>query len=451
MFVAMLDFYIVNVATISFQRELHAGDSALELIVGGYLVAFASGMITAGRLGDLHGHRRLFIIGMLSFAAASLLCGLAPNAWALVVFRILQGATAALMVPQSLALINTLFPPSERGKATSVFGASIGLGAVSGQVIGGLLLSANIFDWGWRSIFYINVPIGLIAAALAVRYLPVRPSVAHPKLDPIGAIGISVSVALLVVAMALGRPQGWPAWIWICMVLAAALLALTIGYEGRLLRAGGQPVLDITIVHSRGFALGLVIVGAYLAFLGGFMITFAQLLQQGLHQSPLRAGLTVAPLALCFAGSSYFLAGRVSRRIGNRVMVVGPCVSLVGMALTLVLLYHSGANISVLALIPGTMLIGVGHGLTITSVIGAVLSTGVPPQKAGMAAGVLTTCQQFGNAIGSTVLGVIFFSTLASGHHTRDYVHAMEAASFGAVVLLLIVVAAASGLPRKRR
>lgn len=449
MFMAMFDWFVVNVAASSLQHDLHAGEAALELIVGGYGFAYASGLITGGRLGDLHGHRRLFVIGMLAFTAASLLCGLAPNAWALVAFRVLQGGTAALMVPQMLALINTLFPPHERPRAMAAFGATIGIGAVSGQVLGGVLLDADLFGWGWRTIFYINVPIGLVAAALAARWLPRHEITHRPKLDPVGALGISAALALLLVPITLGRPEGWPLWTWVSMVAAFPVLLLTLRYEARLAARGGQPVLDTEMVRERGFSLGLVIAGGYLSFFAGFMLCLTLMLQNGLHLSPLHAGLAFAPLGICFAASSFFLAPRVAARVGSRaVMVIGTLTSMTGLAITLAVLFGMGSNVTALELIPGMMIVGAGNGLTIPSVVGAVLSSGVPAHQAGMAAGVLTTSQQFGNAIGATVLGVVFFTALGPHLSTGGYVSAMEMAALGGAAVLVVVLAAALALPR---
>jgi EmrB/QacA subfamily drug resistance transporter len=449
MFMAMFDYFVVNVAASSLQHDLHAGDSALELIVGGYGFAYASGLITGGRLGDLHGHRRLFVLGMSLFAIASLLCGLAPNGWALVVFRVLQGGTAALMVPQVLALINTMFPPQERAKAMSAFGATIGIGAVAGQVLGGVLLDANLFGWGWRTIFFINVPIGLAAVLLAVRWLPRHEPTHRPKLDPIGAFGISLALALVLVPITLGRPEGWPLWTFVSMVAAVPVLLATLRYEHRLHARDGQPVLDTQMVRERVFAAGMVISGGYLAFFAGFMLCLTLLLQDGLGLSPLRAGLAFAPLGAAFALSSFFLARRVAERIGNRVIVLGASLSLLGLAITLAVLLGEGSAVTALELVPGGVVIGMGNGLAIPSMLGAVLSSGIEPHKAGMAAGVLTTAQQFGNAVGATVLGTIFFSVLGDGIHVGSFVSAMETASVVGLGIVLLVLGSAFLLPAK--
>ncbi|MFC9997977.1 MFS transporter [Nocardia sp. NPDC127526] len=447
MFMAMFDYFVVNVAASSLQHDLRASEAALELVVGGYGFAYASGLVTGGRLGDLFGHRRMFVFGMLAFVLASLLCGLAWNSWSLVGFRVLQGITAAAMIPQLLALINTMFPAHERPRAMAGFGATVGLGSVAGQVLGGVLLDLDLFGLGWRTLFLINVPIGIVAAVLAARWLPRHEQTHRPRLDLIGALGISSALALVLIPVTLGRPEGWPVWTWMAMAAALPVLLATLRYENRLLRDGGQPVLDTTLIGDRKFLAGMVISGGYLTFFAGFMLCLTLLLQNGLGMDPLAAGLTFAPLGLCFAFSSFF-ARRIAERIGNRVILLGASISLLGMLVTSGVLAWYGSAVSAAVLIPGMMLVGAGNGMAIPSTIGAVLSSGIPGHQAGMAAGVLTSAQQFGNAIGATVLGTIFFSALGTAHGTGDFVHAMEVAGLSALVVIAVVLAAAVTLTR---
>lgn len=304
MFMAIFDYFVVNVAAPSLEHDLHATDAGIELVVGGYGFAYASGLITGGRLGDLHGHRRLFLIGMTTFTIASLLCGLSDSPAMLVAARILQGATAAAMVPQVLALINLMFPVHERARAMAAFGGVIGIGAVAGQVLGGVLLDANLFGWGWRTIFFINVPIGLTAALLAARWLPGHERRAATRLDPVGAVAISAALALVLVPVTLGRTEGWPLWTWLSIAAAVPVGAAVLAYESRLGRHGAAPVLDVGLLRERVFAAGLVIAGGYLTFFAGFMLCLTLLLQDGLGLSPLTAGLAFTPLGLAFATSS---------------------------------------------------------------------------------------------------------------------------------------------------
>ncbi|WP_245721975.1 MFS transporter [Nocardia crassostreae] len=447
MFMAMFDYFVVNVAASSLQHDLAASEAALELVVGGYGFAYASGLVTGGRLGDLFGHRRMFVVGMLAFTLASLLCGLAWNSWSLVGFRVLQGMTAAAMIPQVLALINTMFPAGERPRAMAGFGATIGIGAVAGQVLGGVLLDLDLFGWGWRSLFLINVPIGIAAAALAARWLPRHEQTSRPRLDLLGALGISTALALVLIPVTLGRPEGWPLWTWISLAAAAPMLLLTLRYENRLLRAGGQPVLDTDLIGDRKFLAGMVVSGGYLTFFAGFMLCLTLLLQNGLGMDPLAAGLTFAPLGLCFALSSFY-ARRIAERIGNRVILLGASISLLGMLVTSGVLAWYGSAVSATVLIPGMMLVGLGNGMAIPATIGAVLSSGVPGHQAGMAAGVLTSAQQFGNAIGATVLGTIFFSALGNAHGRGDFVHGMDVAGLSALAVIAVVLIAAFALNR---
>ncbi len=443
MFMAMFDYFVVNVAAPSLQHDLGATESGIELVVGGYGFAYASGLITGGRLGDLFGHRRLFLIGMMAFTAASLLCGLAGSPALLVAARILQGATAAAMVPQVLALINVMFPPHERARAMAAFGGVIGVGAVAGQVLGGVLLDANLFGWGWRTIFYINVPIGLAAAALAARWLPGHQRRGETRLDPVGAIGISTALALILVPISLGRPEHWPLWTWISMGAAIPVAALVLWYEARLGRRGGAPVLNVELLKERVFAAGMVIAGLYLTFFAGFMLCLTLLLQNGLGLSPLRAGLAFTPLGVSFAVSSW-----LARRFGHRVVTIGAAVSLTGLLLTVATLAIRGDHTSAAWLIPGMIVVGFGNGLALPSIIGAVLLR-IPAPQAGMAAGALTTVQQFGNATGVTVLGTVFFSVLGAAPSMHSYVTAMTVAAAICAALAVVIVSTSFLLPRR--
>jgi MFS family permease len=239
MFMAGFDIWAVNVAAPSLQRDLHVSDAALQLIVGGYAFMYASGMVTGGRLGDLFGYKRLFLIGVVTFALASLACGLAPSAGVLVAFRLVQGLTGAVMVPQVVALITATFPARERSKALGFYGATMGLGFVSGQILGGGLIQANIFGLGWRAIFLVNVPVGIIALIVALVVVPQARGQRRPRLDPLGAVGVSGGLALALVPLTLGRDEGWPVWTWVSLALALPVLAATVAWERRLTRGGG--------------------------------------------------------------------------------------------------------------------------------------------------------------------------------------------------------------------
>ena len=441
MFMAGFDIWVVNVAAPSLQRDLHVSDAALQLIVGGYAFMYASGMVTGGRLGDLLGYRRLFMTGVASFAVASLLCGLAQSPAELVGARLLQGLTGAAMVPQVLALITATFPAPERSRALAWFGVTMGLAFVCGQILGGLLLQANILGLGWRAIFLVNVPVGaatLVAAALVV---PRARGRRRPRLDPAGAAGVSASAALALVPLTLGHDEGWPAWTWACLAACLPALAATLGWERRLARRGGEPLLDLPLFRDRAFAAGTALNFALVFFFGSFMFVLTLLLQAGLAQSPLRAGLEAGPLALTFTVTS-ILGPRLAARFGPWPITTGAVLDVLGTTALVLTGLRYGSHLTGWELAPATALIGLGQGMALPSLIGTALAH-VPPGRAGAAAGILTTMQQFGVASGVAIIGAVFYTRLGSGvPGPGSAVPAMEVA----MVIDAVAVLAAAGL-----
>ena len=448
-FMALFDFFVVNVAAPSLSHDLHAGPAALELVVGGYAFTYAAGMVTGGRLGDLFGYRRLFLTGMTAFAVASLLCGLAQTPGQLVAARLLQGLTGAAMVPQVLALITATFPVEERPRAMSWFGVTMGVGAVAGQVLGGLLLNADLFGLGWRAIFLINVPVGLAAVIFAARLLPGNRAAHRPRLDPVGALGVSASLALALVPLIIGREEGWPAWTWVSLAAALPALLLTLRWERRLTRHGRDPLLDLTLFRDRSFSAGLPINAAFMAYFGSFMFAMTLLLQGGLGMSALDAGLTFAPLGVLFAMTSV-LGRPLIARYGVGVIAAGGLLGAVGLLALAAELQAMGGTITAPWLIPPTALIGLGNGLAFPALIGAVL-TGVRPTHAGAAAGVITTTQQFASAAGVAVLGALFFGILGAHPSGDGFAAAAEAVTLVGVALVLTASALTVLLPRPKR
>jgi len=440
MFMAGFDIWVVNVAAPSLQRDLHVSDAALQLIVGGYAFMYASGMVTGGRLGDLLGYRRLFMIGVASFAVASLLCGLAQAPAELVTARLLQGLTGAAMVPQVLALITATFRPTERSRALAWFGVTMGLAFVSGQILGGLLLQANVLGLGWRAIFLVNVPVGAAALIAAAIVVPQARGHRRPRLDPAGAFGVSASLALALVPLTLGHDEGWPTWTWICMAASVPALLLTLAWERRLARRGGEPLLDLPLFRDRAFSAGLGVNFALVFFFGSFMFVLTLLLQAGLGQPPLHAGLEAGPLAFTFTSMS-ILGPRLSARFGARSITIGAglaALGTIGMAVTGV---RYAGHLTGWDLAPATAVIGLGQGMALPSLIGVALSH-VPPERAGAAAGILTTTQQFGAASGVAVIGAVFYGRLGDVPARGGSVSAMVLA----MVIDAVIVLAAAGL-----
>ena len=447
MFMAGFDIWAVNVAAPSLQRDLHVSDASLQLIVGGYAFMYASGMVTGGRLGDLFGYRRMFMVGVVTFALASLLCGLSQSPTELVAARLVQGLTGAAMVPQVLALITATFPPAERAKALSWFGVTMGLGFVSGQILGGGLLAANVFGLGWRAIFLVNVPVGAVALVAAARLVPHAYSQRRPKLDPLGALGISASLALALVPLTLGRDEGWPVWTWVAMALSLPVLALTVWWERRLSHRGGQPLVDLHLFGDRAFSAGLVVNFGLTFFFGSFMFILTLLLQAGLGQQPFHAGVENLPLAVTFTVMS-ILGPRFAARLGSRSITLGALLAALGAAALVVTGTRYGAHLTGWELAPATALIGLGQGLALPSLIGAVL-VHVKPERAGAAAGILTTTQQFGIASGVAIVGAIFYGALGGLPTRGTFVHGMEIAMTVDAILLVVAAATTLVLPRR--
>jgi EmrB/QacA subfamily drug resistance transporter len=446
MFMAGFDIWAVNVAAPSLQRDLHVSDAALQLIVGGYAFMYASGMVTGGRLGDLFGYRRMFMIGVATFATASLLCGLAQSPAELVAARLIQGLTGAAMVPQVLALITATFPAAERNRALAWFGVTMGAGFVSGQILGGGLIEANIFGLGWRAIFLVNVPVAIAALIAAVLVVPPAWGQRRPRLDPLGAVGVSASIALALVPLTLGRDQGWPPWTWVSLAASVPLLVLTLLWERRLARRGGQPLLDLPLFRDRAFSAGLAVNFGLVFFFASFMFVFTLLLQAGLGQPPLRAGIEALPLAAAFTVMS-ILSPRFSSRLGPRSITLGASITTAGTVVLVITGARYGAHLTGWDLAPATTLIGLGQGIALPSLIGAVL-THVPPERAGSAAGILTTTQQFGAASGIAIVGAIFYTVLGTAPTAGTFVTGMEVAMAANAVVAAIAAAVTLLLPR---
>jgi EmrB/QacA subfamily drug resistance transporter len=446
MFMAQFDLYVVNVSLPLLQHDMHAGQAALQLIVGGYAFMYATGLITGGRLGDMYGHRRLFVSGAVAFAVASLLAALSQTAAELVAFRLLQGLTASAMVPQVLATIGVIFPPAERPRALSWLGVTMGVGAVAGQVLGGVLLDINLAGLSWRPIFLVNVPIALAAAWLAARLLPDSEASARPKLDLVGTVGISAGLALILVPLSLGRSVHWAPWTWVCIAVSPVVLGLALLWERRLLRADGQPFLDLRLFQDRAFNLGII--GNVAAF-GSFfslLFTLTLLLQSGIGLSPLQAGLTFAPLGVAFAVAS-ITARTLVARFGSRVITFGLLIVCAGLVSLFVAVHLGGGSTTVADVIGPMAVIGLGNGMSVPSLIGATLAA-IRVKQAGAAAGVLTTAQQFASAAGVAALGSVLFAALGNGTGVGAYAGAIQWTTGASLILAAIAALVTTRLRR---
>jgi EmrB/QacA subfamily drug resistance transporter len=442
----MVDFFIVNVALPTIDSDLHASQAMLELVVSGYATAYALLLVLGGRLGDSLGRKRLFMIGMAAFTLTSLACGLAPTALALVIGRVAQGASAALMVPQVLATIQAATTGERRTRALGRYGATGGLAAVLGQVLGGLLISANIDSTGWRPIFLVNVPIGLTGLVLARRYVPDTRHGNAARVDGRGTMLLGLSVLAVLIPLTEGRSLRWPDWI-IALLAAAPLLASAFAIaEVRTERAGRTPLVPPSLLRHASMRRGLLLALPFFAGFGAFMFCYALLVQQGLHDSALTAGVGLVPMAATFLLAS-LSTSRLLSRYGAKVLAAGGLLQAVGLAVLAVTVYLGWPGLSVLWLAPGLAIAGLGQGLVMSPLFGIVLSE-VPPAVAGAGSGVLTTTQQTALALGVATLGSLFLAMASDGAGVRTGFITVLAIQIG---IAFAVASGARRLPGWRR
>jgi MFS family permease len=411
-FMALLDVTIVNVAMPTVGRSLHASGAALQLVVAGYTVSYAMLLITGARLGHLYGRRRLFLAGVGLFTASSLVCGLAPDIAVLITARFIQGASAAAMVPQIISVIQASFSGPARAKALSAYSAVLACGFAAGQVLGGVIVSANLAGTQWRPVFLVNVPIGMAVLALAARRVPAdarAPGGHTRKLDLPGLIVAVPAVFLVVLPLVLGHQEGWPWWVPAGILAGLALAAVFVWAERRVAARGGDPLLNLDVLRSPGLASGLASVLLVMCGYGGFLFTLSLHLQSGLGDSALRAGLTFAPAAAAFGLCGFYWRG-LPPRMHHLLTPAGfalAAVAEVALGLDLHTGSRGGALLPVVLLAMGAAL-GAGYSPVVTHALAHV-----PVADAADASGLLTTAIQLGQVIGVAIFGSLFL-TLAS-------------------------------------
>lgn len=401
-FMALLDTSIVNVAMPAIGAGFHASGAWLQLVVGGYLVAYAMMLVTGARLGDLYGRRRTYVTGAILFTLASLACGLAPAILPLVLFRFVQGIAAALTVPQIMSLIQAHFTGSARAKALSAYGMTLSAGQVAGLIAGGLLVGANLLGSGWRPVFLVNVPVGICLALLVPLSVPADRPGATRRLDVIGLALSTCAVLLMVLPAVVGHEVGWPLWTFGCSVAGVAVAVVFVRFERRLADRGGDPLLNLDVLRARGLPSGLVTLVCTLLAMGGFLFTFTLHLQNALGESPEQAGLTWLPFAVTFGVVGYFWRV-LPRRVHHLVVPAG---------LALCALGYAGVSLSVLW--PGLVLAGAGMGLAASPLVTQSL-VHVPLARAADASGILTTAMQLSQVGGVTLFGTLFLSVRSFG------------------------------------
>lgn len=411
-FIDLVDATIVVIAAPAIEASLGTTDAQLQWIVAAYTLALGAGLITGGRLGDSYGRKRIFLIGLTAFAVTSALCALALTPEMLIGFRVVQGLAAGIMVPQVFGIIRGSFPPAQRAKAFGAYGAVQGLAAVAGPLLGALLLTANLFGLEWRSIFWINVPICVLALVIGIRVLPESKSETRTPFDLIGAALAAGGVLLLLLPLIQVTSWGWGAHSY--LLLAAGIIAITVFviYERRLAGRGGEPVFDPALLRIRAFSAGLIAAVLFFSGIGSLFLMLSVYLQVGAGRTPLQTGVALLPYAL----GSLITSGigvALAARAGRVLLVLGSLI-VAGSYVALWAVVHDGDDLGYWPLAAGLFIGGLGLGLVVPILVNIVLA-GVPGQAAGSAGGALSTVIQIGGAIGIATLSTAFFTLANNG------------------------------------
>ncbi len=433
MFMAVLDVAVVNVALPTIHTELHASGAGLQLAVSGYTIAYAMLIVTGARLGDLWGHGRVFRAGLALFTLASLACGLAPNTGGLIAFRAIQGIGAAAMVPQVLSIIQRNFGGPARLRATSMYTAVIAGGAAAGQVIGGLLVSADIAGSTWRPAFLVNVPIGIAAFLISGRVLPKDRGEPGRGLDPLGVAVLTPTVLAFVLPLVLGHDEHWPVWGWVLLAASAVGVAAFAAVESRVARRGGMPVIPGRVLRLPRFSLSVTLLFVAMAVMTGGFFAVTLHLQGALGFSALDAGLAGAPGA-----AGIFLVSLWWRKLPPRVypwLIVGGFVLVAATAFGLAANLHTGTTGGLTRWILQA-LNATGLGVAYSPLLGTMLAR-IPVGDAADASGVISTATQLAQVTGIATFGTLFLDLLAqSGVHPSAHAIAVTLIASGCVALL---------------
>jgi EmrB/QacA subfamily drug resistance transporter len=438
----LIDLTIVNVALPTIRTDLGASGTELEWVISAYMLAFAASLIVAGSFGDLLGRRRIFCAGIATFGIASLAAGLSQSPEQLIAARVVQGVAAAAMIPQLLATFRAIFDGEERGKAFGLYGAVLGFASAIGLVLGGVLTEADLFGWGWRTVFFVNIPVAVVSLIAALRTVPESsdPEAGRPNL--VGAGLLAAAIVAIAYPLLEGHSLGWPAWTWLMLAAGVGgLVALGVIAERRP-RADVAPLLRTRVLRVPAFSAGLLVQLAFSAGLQGFSVVFIVWIQTGMGFSPLGAGLTM----LAFSVGSFLLAPMavpLAQRYGRTVLSLGGLLMALGMLGVLIGASHVGTGSDPWPVVPGLVVAGAGLSLLIIPLVNVVLAA-VPRGIAGGAGGIFSTAQQLGGALGVALVGTVFFGELESHSPTHAFEHTAP------LVVGLFVAAAvlALALPR---
>ncbi|MFJ9706260.1 MFS transporter [Streptomyces sp. NPDC101234] len=451
-FMDLVDVTIVNIAIPSIERDAGASFSQIQWITAGYALAFAAGLITGGRLGDIHGRKRLFLFGVAGFTLASALCGFAANPGMLVASRVLQGGMAAMMVPQVLSIVHATFPAHERGKVFGLFGAIVGLGAVSGPLLGALLTEWNLFGLEWRPIFLINLPVGIAALLLGRRYISESKAPHALKLDLVGVALVTLGLLMLLYPLTRGRELGWPLWGYLSMAGSLVVFGVLVAYERRKAARDGSPLIEPSLFKVKSFAAGIAVQTVFGVALGVFFLVWTLYMQIGLGWTPLHAGLTGVPFSIAVSVAAGLSVQKLVPRFGRKVLQAGALVMGLGVLLYVWESDRYGLAIASWQMALPLVVMGLGMGLIVAPLTDAVLSE-VPREHAGSASGLINTVQQMGNALGLGLVSVVFFGVigdrLTSAQVGPAFAHAFRHALLWVAAVMAVMFLLMWALPKR--
>ena len=445
----LIDTTIVNVALPTIERDLGASGSQLQWMVAAYPLAFAVALVTGARLGDAFGRKRLFIVGLVTFTVMSAACGLAPDADWLVVARALQGLGAAAMIPQVMSSIQVMYAPEERAKAMGAFTGLAGLATVAGPVLGSILTEADIAGSGWRPIFLVNIPVGLVALAAALRFIPESRTDQRPDLDPAGVLVLGGSLLAVLYPLTMGREEGWPAWVFATIAVGLAVLVAFGRRQWRAERRGGEPLVALSLYRNRGFAGGSLVLVVLFVSMSAYFLAQTIWFQTGLHWSVLKAGLVGLPFAVTTAVCAGVGVTVLAPRMGRRVLQLGATVLAAGALVTAATVHVADPSTAWGVWLPALVVTGAGFGLMVAP-IGMFTIADVPVAKAGAASGLFNTTTQLANAVGVAVLGTLFFEVAERRLPAAPvdlFGPAYEVVLVAVAVLMVAAYAAARALP----
>ncbi|KVU32692.1 MFS transporter [Burkholderia ubonensis] len=433
---AAMDTSIVNVAAPALRADLGISGALLQLVVAGYILAYAVFLITGARLGDDYGYRRLFVTGLAIFTVSSLACGVAPGTWLLIVGRIAQGVGAAMLVPQVMSLIQRSFEGPARARAIGCYSMILGLGSTAGQALGGVIITADFAGLSWRPAFLINVPIGIVLLARARSVLPALAGPERRKLDLVGVALLTGAMLLIVVPLTFGHDVGWPAWVWASLAAGVIGVATFLRFERALAQRGGSPLLSLDAVLATGIRPGLAVVSIGFIGYGGWLFACALYLQTGLGFSPMISGFVFAAYAFGFGISNVSWS-----KLPARLLRFTPAVALIAMAAANLAFgmtaRHAGWVAAVM--VPLLFCAGASHGLTFGTTVNQMTQR-TAPQHAPALSGRVTTSVQLSIVIGVAALGAIYLAVAAPGAHLAS-ARAIADVTFAIGALALVAIA----------